>query len=260
MDTYFSNPGSRWRTTIAAKSNARLFHVELPEDPEEATYLLKSLYGTHPMTHTADKINPPDEPVHYDHNRIHDIVHEGGFSNHPWRGKAEGQGYMVSVDDPSVAHQVHINDLTPKHVAAHRTAATEHLMHPNRYQGGWLDRSDGTVYLDVSEKAPTEDKAREVAVKERQKAYFHPSSGNDYYLNSHADPLRHEAPDQWAAKYKDIHKKYGHEPPKGYDSFRHLYEPEHAAQKEALAQVHRDVEAAKERLGQPDGMSAFRSR
>lgn len=217
-----SLPMEQWRLVhTAAASKGGLVHVKLPEDPDEAHRLLVSL--ALPVKRTSAPINPP-ETGDFDRNRFHDVVSKAGFSAHPWRDSPK-RGFMASYEDHegNLGQVHHISDLTPHHLAAHRQAMGHKLMEKGAYQGGWLDKSDGNVYLDASKHFEKEDHVRDFALKNKQKAYFNLHNFQDHYLDPHQDPLRHEDPAAHAEKYKSTYNKYGTSAPKEYESYRHLY-------------------------------------
>lgn len=204
-----------YATVAAARSYGRLVHLWLPADADEAHQTLVDLSrGSHHQASTD-----------YDSGRFHDVVGKsGGFSHHPTGGAAPDKGWMVSYEDTgngtSVVH--HLSDLQPEHIEAHRQAVSEHLKEPNTYQGGWLDKGTGEVYLDVSKHFPEEheQQAREFALDQKQKAYYHLASGEEHYLHPQHDPKMLEDFDSWGKKYHQ-HLKDG--VPQKYRSYEHLY-------------------------------------
>jgi hypothetical protein len=222
-------------------------HVYLPEDSDQAHRLLVDLSRGSQRHASASS---------YDRARFHDLVGEsGGFSHHPSGGAAPDEGWMVSYDgnkDPQISSEHDLKDLTPDHIAAHREAISPHLGKPHTYQGGWLDRGTGKVYLDVSRHFPEdhEDEARDFALKQRQKAYYHLSDGTETYLHPQHDPQMLEDFDGWGKKY---HRHLKEGVPQEYRSYEHLYPPgdalkAHLEQRgERLAQVRRDLIVARRR-------------
>lgn len=216
-------------TVAAAKHYGRLVHVWLPQDADEAHGLLVDLSkGQHRYASATP----------YDRARFGDIVGEaGGFSHHPTDGPAPHDGWMVSYDghaDQGVSKVHRLQDLTPEHIAEHRQGARHHLKKPNTYQGGWLDRGTGEVYLDVSRhfEEGQEDQAREFALDQRQKAYYHLKDGTEKYLHPQHDPQMLEDHNGWADKYAE-HMKV----PDRYRSYEHLY-PASPALKQHLDERH----------------------
>ena len=197
----------------AARASARFRHFVLPEDPQEAHRLLTS------VQHTAAPINPP-ETGDYDHNRLHDLVANGGFTSHPWRDSPT-HGFMASLDSHVAPGEVHhVSTLTPDHIAAHRASIQHHLLKPGVFQGGWHDTATGDVYLDTSMHHHSENMVRRFAVGNKQKAYYDLGSGQEKFLDPHLDPQKHADPEGWAEKYK----KVGTEPAEGYHEYAHLYQ------------------------------------
>jgi hypothetical protein len=226
--------------TAASGGGERMVHVILPEDPDEAHRLLVGLGRT--ATRTAAQINPPGVSD-FDRNRLHDVISNGGFSSHPWRDSPK-KGFMASYEDTEGKGfgRVHkLQDLKPEDLASHRDAMKDKLLEPGAHQGGWLDKSDGSVYLDASKHFDKEDHVRKFALKNKQKAYFNLGTFQDHYLDPHQDPLRHEDPAAHAEKYKHIYNKYGTSAPKEYESYRHLY-PDSVADQAEQKSAHRHMQ------------------
>lgn len=211
-----------WAAAVSPHSTARFVHMFLPEDPDEA---YRALVTFARPGRQADQINPPG-PHDYDRNRFHGLVANGGFSSHPWRGDAPSHGFMASYDDPEGKGFGQMHDLAnmdPGHIASHRSIITPHLMNKGAYQGGWLDRGDNKVYLDLSHHFNSEPHVRDFALKNRQKAYFDLGSMSEKFLDPHQDPEFMHDRSNWAGKYDKIVRQHGLAAPKEYESYRHLY-------------------------------------
>jgi hypothetical protein len=200
------------------QSSPRFVHVFLPEDPVEAHgVIMDAAQG-----HLASRRYAASD---YDRARLHNMINTGGFSHHPTRGTPPAKGYMVSYDlGPEKAKEVPAAEVTPDHIAAHRAAISDELAQPNSYQGGWVDRAQDKVFLDASRHFDNEDEARPFALKNRQLAYYDIGNDDDYYLNPHRDALAKSDPEAHRRKYEHIYSRYGSQPPKEYESYRHLYE------------------------------------
>lgn len=221
-------------TAARSKSYRQVVHLWLPEDEDEAHRTLVDLSRSH---HTAG----------YSKDRISDLMNGGGFSHHPTNGAAPDSGWFVSVDSEKEPHRSsvhHISELTPGHIKAHRKANKDALEQGGHYQGGWLDRGTGHVYLDVSRHFPEEDhdKVRQFALDHRQKAYYHASTGDEHFLHPQHDPLMLQDHNAWADKYRD-HMQV----PDQYRSYEHLYPAsdelrQHLdSRSDRLAAVNRDI-------------------
>lgn len=211
-----------WAAAAVPLSNARFVHMFLPDDPDESYRALVTF--ARPARY-ADQVNPPG-PHDYDKNRFHDLVAKGGYSSHPWRGDAPSHGYMASYDDPEGKGYGQVHDLArldPGHIADHRQIITPQLMHKGAYQGGWLDRGDNKVYLDLSHHFNSESQVRKFALANRQKAYFDLSDFSEKYLDPHQDPEFMHDRGKWANKYDKIVRQHGIAAPPEYESYRHLY-------------------------------------
>lgn len=244
----------QWNLARVASSGSRFIHVALPEDSDEAHRLLVSLGRT--AAKTAAPINPSGTGD-FDKNRFHDAISKGGFTAHPWRDTPK-RGFMASYEDhegKGLAREHNLADLTPDHIAAHRQAMGNKLMEKGAYQGGWVDKGDGKVYLDASKHFEKEDHVRNFALKNKQKAYFNLGTFQDHYLDPHQDPLRHEDPAAHAEKYKDTYNKYGTSAPKEYESYRHLYpdSDEDQQQKAAARQHLEELDAVRRQQGMRHG-------
>lgn len=220
------NPHLRraWATLAARPNNTRLIHIELPDDPYEAHHTITTLAqgGRTAVRHTAAEATP------YDHARIHDLVREteggGGFSNHPAHGSPPGHGFMASYEAPEgsgISQEHDISEIQPEHIAEHRQSIAHHLSQPDSYQGGWLDKGEGKVYLDASRRFPEESDVRQFSLDNKQKAYFDLSNFDETFLHPKLDPLAMKDPEAWKAHYE----KHGYEPPEQYHSYSHLYPP-----------------------------------
>ncbi len=210
---------SQWRQATTVRST-RFTHFMLPEDPLESHALITSFLQ--PRAHTGAQINPPP-PSDYDRNLFHDVVAKGGFTSHPWHDSPR-KGYMASFDAdiaPSVVH--HINDLTPDKIGEHREAIRKHLMTKGTFQGGWLDKADGSVYLDTSRHFQSEPNVRRFAMAHRQKAYYVLHTGEEMYLDPQRDPQLHDDREGWNNKYEHILRNHGGGAPAQYKSYEHLY-------------------------------------
>lgn len=211
-----------WAAAAAPHSSSRFVHMFLPDDPDEA---YRALVTFARPGRSADQINPPG-PHAYDKNRFHDLVANGGFSSHPWRNGAPTHGFMASYDDPEGKGFGQVHDLAnmdPGHIAHHRLTITPHLREKGAYQGGWLDRGDNKVYLDLSHHFNSENQVRKFALENRQKAYFDLHDFSEKYLDPHQDPqFMHDRPG-WTQKYDKIVRQHGLAAPEQYESYRHLY-------------------------------------
>jgi hypothetical protein len=209
----------RW---AALGHTARLQHVFLPADPEDAYEALLSLHvNGHPGgRHYASEA----EAGEYDHARLHDLAANEGFSHHPLHGAAPASGYMASYDAPEGSGQAvvhHITSLTAGHIAEHRHAISEHLAKPDSYQGGWHDTSDGNVYLDASRHHADELSVRKFAGEQQQKAYFKLDDFTERYMDPHHDPLAMKDQGAWKHRYSDV----GTAPHSAWSSYSHRYPP-----------------------------------
>lgn len=200
--------------TRVGATGARFQHFFLPEDPDEAHRALVHLTRTaHRRLAAAGS---------YDHDRLHDLVASEGFSHHPLHGGAPSSGYMASYDAPEGSGQAvvhHISAITPDHIAAHRTAISEHLAKPHSYQGGWHDTADGNVYLDASRHFDNEHACREHCGHEQQKAYFHLGDFTERFMDPHQDPLAMKDHDAWKDRYAHV----GTEPHPAWHGYGHRY-------------------------------------
>jgi hypothetical protein len=233
-------------------SKVGLIHLALPEDSNEAHSLIAGLMGSSYKTGAVKR---------YDTNRFMDLIHSKdpdgvGFSNHPTRGSVPPSGFMVSASDEQGKGyaRVHpISGLRPTHLAEHRQAISKQLRKHGNYQGAWLDRSDGNVYLDLSHHEHDEDKARSYGLQHKQKAYYDLGHGTERYFDTEQDPLHDTDRKGWSSKYADVHAKYGTHPPEQYQTYRHLYDTPaektaKAARLARYAQVEVDREEARARF------------
>lgn len=220
-----------WRLATSPRSNARLQHVWLPEDPGDAHRLLVGLAGrtarrvgpSMPQLRSSTQRRASEGVQPYDHARLADIGANEGFSHHPSHGAAPDSGWMVSYHAPegSGIGQVHkIHDLALEHIADHRSRIQSHLHEPSTYQGGWHDTSTGDVYLDVSKHFPEhhEPEAKDFAVHQRQKAIFHLGDFTERFMDPHQDPLRSKDEGEWHARYGGDTR-----PHPGWSSYSHMY-------------------------------------
>lgn len=239
-----------WAASVVPMDGTRFVHMFLPEDPAEAHRALMA-FAPRVARKQAEQINPP-EAGDYDRNRLHDLVGKGGFSTHPWRHDAPSRGFMASYDDPDgkLGRVHHVSEISPEHIAEHRNSLGNHLRDKSSYQGGWLDREHGDVYLDSSKHFKNEGHARQFALKNKQKAYFDLHKGDEYFLDPSHDPKYHEDPQAHAEKYHHITKKYGPGAPKEFENYRHLYphSERHEQAKEAMRAKLDDTAAHQARL------------
>lgn len=194
----------------------------MPDDPDEGYRAL--VHYARPMR-TAAPINSPGAND-YDKNRFHDLVSKGGFSSHPWRDAAPTHGFMASYDDPKGEGFGQVHDLArmdPSHIAAHRGVIQDHLRNKGAYQGGWLDRGDNKVYLDLSQHHNSENAVRKFGLENRQKAYFDLHDFSEKYFDPHQDPQFLSDRHGWTKKYDPIVRKHGLGAPDEYEDYRHLY-------------------------------------
>lgn len=209
-----------WAALGTSTGGGRFVHVTLPDNPGEAHRLLVSLARGGRTAAT--------EPTEYDQARLHDLVADEGYSHHPGHGKAPARGFMVSYHAPEgsgLAAVHHMSKLGPEHIAAHREAASDHLSRPSTYQGGWWDKSDDHVYLDVSKHFDHEPEARKFAVHEKQKAYFDLNNFESMYLHPKHDPHAMKDEGGWRQKYSHLPAHEQENPPAGYEHYAHEYPP-----------------------------------
>lgn len=205
-----------WADLGLPSHNGRFRHVFLPPDPVEAYSAV-----LHLARRTA-ALNHHLASGQYDHDRLHDLVANEGFSHHPVHGTPPPTGYMASYDAPHGSGEAavhHISEITPDHIATHRAAIAHHLEQPNSYQGGWHDTADGNVYLDASRHFHDEGECREHCVREQQKAYFKLDDFSERYVHPKLDPLAQKDHEAWRDRYSEV----GHEPPAGYSTYAHRY-------------------------------------
>lgn len=110
------------------------------------------------------------------------IAAYGGTSIHRVTGWEPKTGFMVSRQ----GHEEVIGDaskVTPEHIAGYMKRHAKALDRPENFMGGWIDLSDGKLYLDVSQRIAPGKGAREKAMalgrRRKQLAIFDAAKGEE---------------------------------------------------------------------------------
>lgn len=110
-----------------------------------------------------------------------DLVHSGGFTS-DLNGNSPTTGYALSLY-PEREWHAPASAVDPRQIQAFLDTSRALLENPGVYVGGWLDPTDNTVYLDVSQVIRNEQQALSVARARGQIAVYCFDTQQSIYLN-----------------------------------------------------------------------------
>ena len=102
------------------------------------------------------------------------LLKENGGCSLSEQGSPE-TGYMVSKPNNEII-------LSSVSEAEIEEFLTSHEVGINEFFGGWIDDTDGKVYLDISENVPNLDKAVRLGIERNQLAIYDLNSQESIYL------------------------------------------------------------------------------
>lgn len=111
------------------------------------------------------------------------VAAEGGFTVHPSNGVAPKDGWMVSLKNYEVA--VPKDQFTKETIEQYLATHGRALKRDGNFLGAWFNKDDGKVYLDVSTRVPSKDKAIQLAKRREQFGIFNMKTKEYVATNAH---------------------------------------------------------------------------